>query len=131
MSDTPSDYIRTNQLGRKYGAGLVILALFALSSVLNGGGAALVTLKVLSAIPFAVAWICLPHLFDPVRSRTPLTPSFLERRGLEGVLLSSALAVASWQPDSNPLALALIVAIATVVYVAAMAILYRSLVRQR
>lgn len=131
MSDTPSDYIRSNQLGRKYGAGLVILALFALSSVLNGGGAALVTLKVLSAIPFAVAWICLPNLFDPIRSRMPLTPSFVERRLLEGVLISSAIAVASWQPDSNPVALALIVAIATVVYVAAMAIVYRSFMGQR
>ena len=131
MSDTPSDYIRNHQLGRKYGAGLVIFALFALGGVLNGGSAALVTLKVLSAIPFAVAWICLPHLFDPVRSRTPLTASFVERRGLEGVLVSSAIAVASWQPDSNPVALALTVVIATVVYVVAMTLVYRGVMRER
>lgn len=131
MSETPSDYIRSHDLRRKYGIGVVLLALFALGSAINGGGAALVTLKIMAALPFAVAWVCLPQIYNPERSRTPFTPSFIERTALEGILIGAGIAIVNWSADSNPALIVLGALLAAVVYFAIWSIVYRGISRRR
>ncbi|WP_156386037.1 hypothetical protein [Devosia sp. Root685] len=99
MTQTPSDYIRSHGLLRKYGWGLAIIALAGLASTLNGDPASLLTLKMMIAIPFAIAVAWLPTIFDPVRSRLPFTPSFVERSFLEGLYWPSA----SISPAGRPI----------------------------
>lgn len=116
MTETTSDYIRSHGLARKYGLGLAVIALAGIAGVLNGDPASIITLKMMIAIPFAIAWTWLPGIFDPVRSRTPFTPSFIERTALEGLLLSLAINLANWTPDYSPLRMVVTVTATTVVY---------------
>ena len=131
MSDTHSDYIRTHDLRRKYGTGLLIVALFALRAMLNGGGGALVTLKILVGIPFAISWVFLGQIYNRERSNTPFTPSFVERTALEGVLLGAAVAVVNWTPASNPIAIVLSVLLAAMFYFGIRSVIYRHISRPR
>lgn len=116
MNQTSSDYIRQHGLVRKYALGFGVIALAALASVINGDSASLTTLKMMLAIPFAVSWAWLPTIFDPVRSRTPFTPSFIERTILEGLLLALAVVAANWTEDYTPLRMIVTVATTTGVY---------------
>lgn len=116
MNQTSSDYIRRHGLVRKYALGFGVIALAALASVINGDSASLTTLKMMLAIPFAVSWAWLPTIFDPVRSRTPFTPSFIERTILEGLLLALAVVAANWTEDYTPLRMIVTVATTTGVY---------------
>lgn len=116
MNQTSSDYIRRHGLVRKYALGFGVIALAALASVINGDSASSTTLKMMLAIPFAVSWAWLPTIFDPVRSRTPFTPSFIERTILEGLLLALAVVAANWTEDYTPLRMIVTVATTTGVY---------------
>lgn len=116
MNQTSSDYIRQHGLVRKYALGFGVIALAALASVINGDSASLTTLKMMLAIPFALSWAWLPTIFDPVRSRTPFTPSFIERTILEGLLLALAVVAANWTEDYTPLRMIVTVATTTGVY---------------
>lgn len=116
MSQTTSDYIRSHDLVRKYGLGLAVIALAGIAGVLNGNPPSIITLKMMVAIPFAIAWTWLLGIFDPLRSRTPFTPSFIERTALEGLLLSLAITLANWTPDYSPLRMVVTVAATSVVY---------------
>ena len=131
MNQTSSDYIRQHGLMRKYGLGLAVIGLAALASVLNGDPASLTTLKMMMAIPFAVAWTWLPTIFDPVRSRIPFTPSFVERTLIEGALLALAITIANWSPDYTPLRMVLSVAATTAAYFALYSVTYTWIDRSR
>jgi drug/metabolite transporter (DMT)-like permease len=125
MGETGSDYIRTHGLVRKYIVGALVLALAGVASVVNGDSGSVLTLKVVGAIPFAIAWICLPQLFDGVRSRTPFTPSFVERTALEGVLLGVAVVLVWWSAERQPLGILVSAAIGAILYFIVLSLLYR------
>lgn len=131
MNQTSSDYIRSHGLLRKYGWGLAMIAFAGLASALNGDPASLLTLKMLIAIPFAIAVTWLPVIFDPVRSRQPFTPSFIERSVLEGLLIALAINIASWSPDFSPLRLIVPVIITTLFYVGIRSLAYTVIERSK
>ena len=131
MNQTSSDYIREHGLLRKYGLGLAVLVFAAIGSILNGDPASLLTLKIMIAIPFAIAWTWLPTIFDPVRSRTAFTPSFIERTLLEGLLLALAINIVNWTPDYTPVRMIVTVAITAVAYFALYAMIYGWIARNR
>ncbi|KFC71793.1 hypothetical protein FF80_00410 [Devosia sp. LC5] len=116
MSQSPQDYVRQHNLIRKYGFGLFLVVLAGIGSTLLGDHPSLVVLKVLVVIPIVMAFIFLPAIFDPTRSRTPFTPSFIERTALEGVLLAIAIAVFSWSPDSNVVRLLTVTIFVVMIY---------------
>lgn len=103
MSKTPSDYIRTHKLPVKYGFGVIALVLMIFASFINGDPPSLIGLKTLAAIPIAISWICIAQLYNPERSTQPFTPSFIERTLLEGVIIITAVGIAAWEPDRQPL----------------------------
>ncbi|UXN74617.1 hypothetical protein N8D56_05780 [Devosia sp. A8/3-2] len=131
MSETPSDYIRTHRLVAKYGIGLLVLALAGVGGVLNGDQPSLIAFKVMAAIPVVIAWICLPQLYNPVRSRTPFTPSFIERTGLEAVILAIAIVLSSWTIDHQPLRSVLTALVGAVFYFGALSLIYGFIARRR
>ena len=110
---------------RKYAVGAFVLAFAGVASVFNGDSGSVLTLKVLGAIPFAIAWICLPQLYDGVRSRTPFTPSFVERTALEGLLLGVAVVLLWWTAERQPLGILVPAAIAAILYFIVSSLLYR------
>lgn len=114
---------QANDLMRKYGLGLGLVVLTAIGSTVLGDPLSLVVLKTMVAVPFAFAWISLPSLFDADRSRTPFTPSFIERTALEAVLLSLAIAIFAWSPEHDALRLVSISVFVAVVYFGAQSIL--------
>lgn len=113
----------STDLLRKYGFGLVLVVLAAIGSTILGDALPLVVLKTMVAVPFAFAWISLPALFDAEGSRTPFTPSFIERTALEAVLLSLAIAIFAWSPEHDALRLVSISVFVAVVYFGAQSIL--------
>jgi drug/metabolite transporter (DMT)-like permease len=125
MGETSSDYIKTHGLVRKYVVGVIVLALAGVASVINGDSGSVLTLKVLGAIPFAVSWICLPQLYDGVRSRTPFSPSFVERTALEGLLLGVAVVLLWWTEERQPLGILVPAAFAAIIYFIVSSLLYR------
>ena len=126
MGETTSEYIRAHGLVRKYAVAAFVLVFAGAASVFNGDSGSVLTLKVMGAIPFAVAWICLPQIYDPVRSRTPFTPSFVERTALEGLLLGVAVVLLWWTAERNPLGLLVPAAIAAILYFVTSSLLYRA-----
>lgn len=131
VTQTPSDYIRSHGLLRKYGWGLAIIALAGLASTLNGDPASILTLKMMIAVPFAIAVAWLPTIFDPARSRLPFTPSFVERSFLEGLLLALGVNIASWTPDYTPLRMVVTVTITTLIYFGLQSLAYSVIERSR
>ena len=102
MTETPGDYIRTNNLAMKYGFGIFAVAFMVFASLINGDAASLVLLKALAALPVAISWICLSQLYNQERSNQPFTPSFIERTLLEGVVIVAAVGIAAWSPERQP-----------------------------
>lgn len=131
MSETPPDYIRTHRLPAKYGFGAAALALAVLASIINGDTAALTGLKTLAFVPIAIAWICLPQIFNPERSKRPFTASFIERTLLEGLVLMSAIGIVAWTPDRQPLGIAVAAVVGVAVYFGMISLVYRIMHRRR
>ena len=103
MTETPDNYIRTNNLAMKYSLGIFAVAFMVFASLINGDAASLVLLKALAALPVAISWICVAQLYNPERSTQPFTPSFIERTLLESVVIVAAVGIAAWYPDREPL----------------------------
>lgn len=116
LTPTSSDYIRTHRLLGKYGYGLALVCFAGLASTFNADPASVLTLKMMIAIPFAIVLIWLPSIFDHQRSRTPFTPSFVERTFIEGLLFGVGITMANWTPDMSPLRMILGVTVILAVY---------------
>ena len=131
MSETPPDYIRAHRLPAKYGFGLLIFGLAIFAAFINGDTAAVIGFKAMAAVPVVVAWICLPQLFNPERSRQPFTPSFIERTLLEGLLVMCAVGLAGWTPDRQPLGMAVAAVVGVAFYFGVISIIYSYIARRR
>ncbi len=129
MSDTPPDYIRAHKLPVKYGFGLLVFALAIIAGVINGDAPSVIALKASTAVPFAIAWLSLPQVFNAERSKHPFTPSFIERTLLEGLLIICAVGIAGWTPERQPLGMAVATVFGVAVYFAAVSAIYSYIAR--
>lgn len=108
-------YVKDHRLGRRYAAGLLLVLAVPLLLTLMGEPAAHIAIKTVASIPVVIALLSLPSIFGD-RSNIPLSPSFIERGALTGLILASWIAVLSWAPEMEPVRLFILVALGFATY---------------
>jgi hypothetical protein len=86
---------------RNYHRTALVAACAGGGSLFLGDDTAMAGFKALMALPFGLAWVCLPELFDRQRSLAPLTRPFIERTLIEALLFTLGLALVLWQPGRS------------------------------